>query len=553
MKIRRIAIRNFRSIKKIDMPISDMAALVGPNNAGKTNILCALNFLLGDRWPMRQTLEPKDWFNKEQSRTIRIQVGFEPNPDNIETIWFECPGDGDRALTKMRYFGSKTEHFLTTEARDKCALVYLDAGRNFDTQFGQSKWSLFGRIIRQLDDHFRSEVSEDVQRQLEYHLAETQRLLKTPLYQSFETAIQDAFIDQLRQTTHQIKLNFRTFDPLNFYKSLQPILLENTAEKNPAEAGSGMRNLIVLALFRAYAKAFRGQALIAIEEPEIYLHPHAQRSLAGLFDDLVDGGAQLFFSTHSAAFINIARSDRVILVERSADEDGETCTTVKTFSADKFLETRERLYPDLPMTKASVSARLSNICGIVHAEAFFARAILLVEGQTEAEAFPILAAANGVDFDAHNISVVAATGKTNLDILYQLYRGHGIPVFLVFDNDRGGKQEDIRPNRTLTKILGIGETDMPDGVVSDDYAIFEGDFESTLRQDLDNLRPGLYEELKAEAYEAIGSRLGKPLIARFIASEIKRSGLEVPTFQNIVNAVYQLVEPRKFDPEFPDF
>lgn len=71
-----------------------------------------------------------------------------------------------------------------------------------------------------------------------------------------------------------------------------------------------------MALFRAYAQAFRGNAVIAIEEPEIYLHPHAQRSLATLFEDLAAKGSQIFYSTHSATFIDVARSDRVVLVER---------------------------------------------------------------------------------------------------------------------------------------------------------------------------------------------------------------------------------------------
>jgi putative ATP-dependent endonuclease of OLD family len=131
-----------------------------------------------------------------------------------------------------------------------------------------------------------------------------QAILKTNKYRTFEDAIAEAFLSQIRHTTHEVKLDFRTFDPLNFYKSLQPLLLENGVRKSPSEAGAGMRNLIVMALFRSYAKAFRGDAIFAIEEPEIYLHPHAQRSLAALFDELAAAGNQVFYSTHSATFVN---------------------------------------------------------------------------------------------------------------------------------------------------------------------------------------------------------------------------------------------------------
>ena len=131
--------------------------------------------------------------------------------------------------------------------------------------------------------------------------------------------------------------DFRTFDPLNFYRSLYPVLFEDGQAKNPAEAGSGMRNLVVMALFRAYAKTFKGNALIAIEEPEIYLHPHAQRSLAVLFRELTTQGSQLFYSTHSASFLAIEHFDQVAVVERRRDDDGDTSTRIRRLTAGDLL------------------------------------------------------------------------------------------------------------------------------------------------------------------------------------------------------------------------
>ncbi|WP_262030174.1 ATP-binding protein [Microvirga sp. Mcv34] len=93
--------------------------------------------------------------------------------------------------------------------------------------------------------------------------------MRTDLYQAFEASIVRAFADQVRLTSHRVQFDFRTFDPLNFYKTLQPILIEHAEAKSPAEVGSGMRNLIVMALFRAYASVLRRGAIIAVEEPEI--------------------------------------------------------------------------------------------------------------------------------------------------------------------------------------------------------------------------------------------------------------------------------------------
>lgn len=68
MRIRRVRIANWRSIKYADFHPSDMTVLVGANNAGKTNILSAINFLIGDRWPMPGNLEGRDFYKSDRNR-----------------------------------------------------------------------------------------------------------------------------------------------------------------------------------------------------------------------------------------------------------------------------------------------------------------------------------------------------------------------------------------------------------------------------------------------------------------------------------------------------
>lgn len=364
------------------------------------------------------------------------------------------------------------------------------------------------------------------------------------LPRKFEDAIAEAFLTQMRDTSHEVQLDFRTFDPLNFYKSLQPLLMEDGVRKSPSEAGSGMRNLIVMALFRSYAKAFRGDAIFAIEEPEIYLHPHAQRSLAALFEDLAGTGNQVFYSTHSATFVNVARADRIVLVDMRSDDEEELCSQVRVTTGEELLATRQALHPGVQMKLESMRERFRNLCGLEHGEAFFARAILLVEGPSEREAMPIYAKACGIDFDAFGISVVSAGGKTNIDSLYHLYRAHKIPVYVMFDNDRGGRLEDIAPNSMLTRMLGLDENNMPDGAVKAEYAILEEDFEKTVKADLEWDEPNLYEELSGAACELLGGK-SKPLVARYIANMLAAQNTIPKTVRRIAQAVKQMIDPKE--------
>ena len=55
MRITRLRIENFRSIKKLDMELGDTTVFIGPNNAGKTAILDAVRIALTRRWGQRGT------------------------------------------------------------------------------------------------------------------------------------------------------------------------------------------------------------------------------------------------------------------------------------------------------------------------------------------------------------------------------------------------------------------------------------------------------------------------------------------------------------------
>ena len=48
--------------------------------------------------------------------------------------------------------------YLSNDVRKNFSLVYIDSVRNFEAQFGSSRWSLFGQIVRQLDAYFREQV-----------------------------------------------------------------------------------------------------------------------------------------------------------------------------------------------------------------------------------------------------------------------------------------------------------------------------------------------------------------------------------------------------------
>ncbi len=317
-----------------------------------------------------------------------------------------------------------------------------------------------------------------------------------------------------------MQFQFRTIDETNLYRSLYPTLIERGATKSPGEAGSGVRNLLVLALFHAFARAFKGGAVLGIEEPELFLHPHAQRSLMGQFEGLVAEGNQLFVSSHSGTFLDITRPERIVVVECCPDDEDEICTQVRTTTAAKLLTERQRLHPGKSMTETSMRAFLRNVRTGEMAEPYFARLVIVAEGPSEREALPLLCAKLGLLFDEEGVSIIAAGGKTVIDTLVQVYQAHKIPTYVIFDND-AGQTQDRYANKVMCRLLGITETETPAAEITMSHAVIEGDWETQMKADLQAIEAGLYDRLVADARQHLGIGPGKnkPLIARYVAEQ----------------------------------
>jgi AAA domain, putative AbiEii toxin, Type IV TA system/Overcoming lysogenization defect protein-like, TOPRIM domain len=132
----------------------------------------------------------------------------------------------------------------------------------------------------------------------------------------------------------------------------------------PVEVGSGLQSLIDLAILRAERIGDDLDEIIAVEEPEAFLHPAAQRTLArSLFEQQE---AKLIVSTHSPIIVDEAKFGAVVLVRDH-----------RMYAAT--------LQPD--QRREEINTALLTGQG---SEAIFARAVLLVEGEGDALFFEAL-------------------------------------------------------------------------------------------------------------------------------------------------------------------
>jgi len=528
VKIDHIHIENFRSLRTVDIHPNDLCIFVGENNAGKSNILQALNLVLGESWPTVKSLSENDFFDNNMNNPILIDIHFEENEENIERIFFRAGLDDDnlKAELKMNYSGSSNEYYVKKELRELFSILYIKAIRNLEYHLGQSSWTLMGKIGRLLNEEFFRKVNQKDKAEVEQLYSDIKSRLSINKFKQLERELKEALSSQLLRTEQEVSLDFQHFDPLNYYKTLQLIPKELGEIKDINQVGDGIKNMIMLALFRAYAATFPGTSIIAIEEPEIYLHPQSRRSLYMLFKGLSKAGTQIFYSTHSTEFVDLEYFDDICVVRKERDPDGLYSTSVKQVNIRSFVSKRRRETGLNNITEESLRRFLKNISDSETNKAFFSRFIILVEGNTEKWALPIYAKKLGFDFDKQSIEVVAVRGKSQIETFYILYKEFGFPIYVIFDGDKDKrKTEDGNLNRKLTKLLKGVEIDWPETEITYSYAIFEDNFEVEFR----NALP-FYDELELETRRLYGLTKGrhKEIVARYIADRLNVD--DIPDF-----------------------
>jgi predicted ATP-dependent endonuclease of OLD family len=142
----------------------------------------------------------------------------------------------------------------------------------------------------------------------------------------------------------------------------------------------------------------------------------------------------VLYSTHSPAFLNVARLHELVLTEHRA-------------------ETGTRLVQSDPLPRDE-EFRANSEFDAARSELFLARAAILVEGLTEQLALPFVFHALGYDPDQLGISIVECGGQPNIPVIARVAKAGGIPFLAVHDRDAPLNQKPNESERNLNQLIG---------------------------------------------------------------------------------------------------
>jgi len=205
--------------------------------------------------------------------------------------------------------------------------------------------------------------------------------------------------------------------------------IRDDVELDFEEQGLGLQRSFVISVLNAWCQ-YAGcrqednEYVFALEEPEIYLHPHATRVLLNVLSR-ISRSDQVIFSSHSPEFINLVPLDNIANIRRVGDQ-------------------REVVTPDLPMLSSDEKTKIQRYLREERGDMLFARAVLLVEGQAEMFAIPGLARRIGKDLDQAGVSVVFVNGKGNFKTYHNILQAFGIPHVILADGDGDRENQEQR-------------------------------------------------------------------------------------------------------------
>lgn len=461
MKLIEVQLENFRCIKDITWQLNDsLNVLVGENDAGKTAIVDAIHLVLGSvAQDQNAYLDKTDFQGSGEQKVKELRItckfkfendGSKPDEDlprfieyltyeeklpylyiSLEaeladnTRWpintrFVCgkPVAINKKDKKLDGVGKKANGAqIEFEVRKYLNLTYLRPLRDADRELNARRGSRLSTLLHRLvsADEKKKEkllgILKSLQENIDDALGEYTK--RDPDMENHGTILKQLiellFQDEKDKTNLQLGLHPKD-SPEQEIKSLLERL---DLTYQDGTRGLGSSNLLFIAAELTLLGS--GFKLLMVEEPEAHLHPQRQLKLAKYLTER--NNTQVILTTHSP---NLA-----------SKFDIDSLTIVK--KGDVFpLKNKTNLSDD-------DKSFLQRFLDVTKANLFFARGLLLVEGESEELLLPTIALLLGKDLTDNGISIVKVGSKAALRYAKVFQRNDGkklgIPVAILTDKD----------------------------------------------------------------------------------------------------------------------
>ncbi|MFA4849615.1 MAG: AAA family ATPase [Methanoregula sp.] len=457
-----VKIRNFRSLKNVNVNLHPASILIGENNSGKSSFIDALNAAIGQgtrKFSTEDIFLAKGEVNLPRDRCIIIDICVRPYDAKTKKIM-------ETFSTKWNFlWGNHIQH-------DKKDYEFLGIRTNYHWDKDENEYLYDRASLKEWKDYsdfkevsiykplspshiepismYLLDAKRDIQDEFKIRSSFWNRLLSDlnldeTLIQEIESTIgkiNERIVDESEVLSHiqkqldlldstinlekdSISINPLTRHVRDLYKGADITFSTKGAQSFPiSHHGMGTRSLATILTFKAYCEWKERKIreseravhmTIALEEPEVHLHPQAQRAL---FSQIKQISAQKLISTHSPYIASETKIEEFIFFRKNGDATIASQAHDHSFTEDE---------------KRRINQRIMKSKG----ELLYSRALLLFEGETERDAIPVYAEKYwNKKADCHGISMVHVGGDDYYPFL-ALAKLANIPWYIFADGEEG--------------------------------------------------------------------------------------------------------------------
>jgi len=346
--------------------------------------------------------------------------------------------------------------------------IYIPAVKNLADDTKTAESSTFGKILGILMQSIESKLAD--QRDIFRSLSEKLTRTTGPDGQPQDVRLQEIRDSEsliqgfVRESFSDVGIKLEIPPPeLRTILSTARILADDGMEGPLETKGDGLRRAVVFSVLRAYVEIARRQNgqpsgtapirgyLLLFEEPELFLHPGAQKML---FDALGVFARQhhVVVTTHSPLFLGPDTTATFVRFSRTRSEGIPKPSTRPVVIDLSEMEPRDEF---------------QLICYENNNAAFFAKKVVLVEGDSDAIVLPHMASLVNREWDCahHGVAVVRVGGKGSIGRYRKFFNRFDVPVYVVADLDilvHGFEALDPTPEvKTLrSKLLACADAEV---------------------------------------------------------------------------------------------
>ncbi len=449
LRLSEITISNLRSIQRQTFPLSNFTALIGYNNAGKTNIL------MGIRWLLSRFSLDISYFDNP-NRPVEVIGVFEGITENVlkrlgddkaEVIRpFLCngmlrvkkiqriPGGTPESIefwvftpSNHRNNGRKDWNRVNDDFNQAFSRMFPESIAIWDFEGNQAFTKLLHEIFKPLERRFGSELEETLDKFSDLLAPGSDK--QAAEIQSFDRDVNEKLKPLFPSVHVELSIPVPTLETFLKAACLKVIDEDDGFERDISRMGAGSQRAIQMALIRYLAEIkkhhnnhYLSRTLLLIDSPELYLHPQAVELVRVALKNLSNEGYQVVFATHSAQMVTSEDVSTSLLIRKNKQRG--------TFMRKRMEDAVRQVVQDAP-SQLQMLFSLSN-----SNELLFAEYVLLTEGKTEWRVLPALfERITGQSFALIKCALVRQGGVSNTRKSMQVLTAMDMPVRAIVDLD----------------------------------------------------------------------------------------------------------------------